>query len=137
MYLNPDEPVPAADPELDLTKPPRGIGAGAARVWRRLAPDLVDKGCLTAWDVDLFGAFCVSVAQYSEARQLVAKRGATGVGSQDQPVVSPYLRVQAMALAAMLKLSARFGLTPADRAGLVVSPPGVPATGFGPERLLT
>jgi P27 family predicted phage terminase small subunit len=96
----------------------------------------VDKGCLTAWDVDLFAAFCVSVAQYNELRRLVQKHGVIGPGSQDQPVVSPYLRAQGMALEAMLKLSARFGLSPADRAGLVVAPPGdVPD--LGPARLLT
>jgi hypothetical protein len=30
----------------------------------RLAPDLVDKGMLTEWDVDAFAVFCDAVATY-------------------------------------------------------------------------
>jgi phage terminase small subunit len=77
--LNTDEPIPA-ESDADLTRPPRGIGAKAGAVWRRLAPDLVDKGCLTLWDTDLFGAFCTSVAQYDDARRLVQEARRDGVG---------------------------------------------------------
>lgn len=135
-YLNPGEPIPAVA-EDDLTQPPRGLGAKPSAVWRRLAPDLIDKGCLTPWDVDLFGAFCVSVAQYHELRRLVQRHGVTAPGSQEQLVVSPHFRAQGVALDAMLKLAARFGLSPADRAGLVTMAVRRPGDPLGPERLLT
>jgi P27 family predicted phage terminase small subunit len=141
-YRNHDEPKPAAPaPGVDLTKPPTGLGAKAAAVWRKLAPDLVERKVLTAWDIEAFAAYCIVVSQFHEARKAVAKYGITDLGSQGQRIVSPYLRAQSLLLEAELKLAGRFGLTPGDRAGLVIPQApggqnGQPAPA-GPERLLS
>jgi P27 family predicted phage terminase small subunit len=136
QYLNRDEPIPTAVPGVDLTKPPRGIGAPAARVWRRLAPDLVDKGMLTAWDVDLFGAYCDTVATYEDVRRQLRAVGVTAKGSVPGTAVKhPLWRVQADCLATMVRLGAKFGLSPADRADVTPSDPRAPRL-LGPERLL-
>lgn len=142
-YRNRNEPQPAAPTEIDLKVPPRGLGAAASKVWRRLAPDLVDKRVLTVWDMDAFVAYCIAAAQYDAARKLVQRQGMTAVGSQGQLVVSPNYRVQTAALGQLLQLASRFGLTPGDRASIEVAPPlqggGGPAgpTNLGPERLLS
>jgi P27 family predicted phage terminase small subunit len=138
------EPEPAELLGVDLKAPPRGIGARAAKVWRQYAPDLVDKHVLTTWDVALFESFCHAVADYHELR---AKRRAhardeyqhdafTGIGSQGQLVRSPYWSAEQDALDRMMKLSTRFGLSPADRAGLVASPEAVGPGQVGAERLI-
>lgn len=145
-HINRDEPEPEPAELLgvDLKVPPRGIGAKAAAVWKRLAPDLVDKHVLTTWDVDLFSAFCDAVVEYhdlkTKRRQHVKDDYQhdqfTGVGSQKQLVRSPYWAAQNEALERMMKLSARFGLSPSDRAGLTVAPStGAPVAGA--ERLLS
>ena len=142
-YRNHDEPKPEPTPEEQLIAPPRGLGAGPSKVWRRLAPDLVKKKMLTAWDVDMFTAFCVAVAQYDDARKQVARNGITDMGSQGQLIVSPYLRAQNMLLEQIVKLGSRFGLSPADRASisLVVAVGDSTNDGTprpqGPERLLS
>ena len=121
-YLNCDEPLPAPPPEgVDLSAPPRGLGAAPAKVWRELAPDLVDKGCLTSWDLPLFEAWCRSVAHYRALEAKIRKEedGYTGTGSHEQPVKLLYWAARNDALKQMLSLAARFGLSPADRAGLV------------------
>lgn len=143
--INRDEPIPAATEGVNLKAPPRGIGAKAAAVWRQLAPDMVDKHVLTEWDVHLFEAFCVAVADYRELR---AKRRQhskdsyqhdpfTGVGSQGQLVKSPYWSAQNDVLKQMMALATRFGLSPADRAGLVVDTGASGTPQAGAERLLS
>lgn len=147
-YRNHNEPQPETA-GVDLKVPPRGLGAGPSRVWRRLAPDLVKKRMLTPWDVDAFSAYCIAVAQYNDIRRAVTKNGTVTTGSQGQLVVSPYFRAQHVALDAMMRLGARFGLTPGDRANIAMvadtdlspSTPGGPDSGpsgpLGPERLLS
>lgn len=131
-YLNRDEPVPGglADP----LAPPAGLPDSAVVVWRRLAPDLVDKKVLTAWDVDLFAAYCLAKAQYDDCRELMGS-DYTVTGSMGQLVKSPYWTEMNEALTQMLKLSMRFGLTPADRAGLSIGA-GDEAPKAGGERLI-
>lgn len=146
-HINRDEPEPepAALLGIDLKVPPRGLGARAAKVWRQLAPDLVDKHVLTIWDVPLFESFCIAKADYDELR---AKRRAhakdeyqhdafTGIGSTGQIVRSPYWSAQQDALKNMLALAARFGLSPADRAGLTVAPDSASGGQVGADRLLS
>lgn len=128
--LNRNEPVPAQD--CDLT-PPVAIPDAAKEVWQRLAPDLMDKKVLTAWDVDQFAAYCVSVAQYNECRERMGDQYVVE-GSMGQMVKSPYWAQMNEALMQMMRLSARFGLTPADRAGLAVKSDDAPKAGG--ERLL-
>jgi P27 family predicted phage terminase small subunit len=136
--LNRDEPMPAPPADgVDLRRPPRGLGAAAAKVWRELAPDMVDKHVLTAWDVHLFEAFCRTVAHYRALEAKVRKDGHTAVGSQEQPVKSPYWAARNDALKQMLSLAARFGLSPADRAGLVMDAGANGKPTLGPERLLS
>lgn len=152
--INRDEPVPAENPEVDLKVPPRGLGAKVAAVWRRLAPDLVDKHVLTPWDVDLFKQYCRLVVhadtlerkiyhphpQYSAKDDATGKPidGYTGVGSQGQLVQAPYWRQYNDAVKQLAMLATRFGLSPADRAGLVLDNAGTQGKPtMGGERLLS
>ena len=48
--INRNEPTPTES----SVAPAMPLCAGAQQVWSRLAPDLIDKGCLTPWDVDAF-----------------------------------------------------------------------------------
>ena len=130
--LNRNEPVPAAVD--DLKSPPAGLPEAAQVVWRRLAPDLVDKKVLTAWDSDLFGAYCIAKAQYDACRERMGDDYVV-MGSMKQLVKSPYWVEMNEALTQMIRLSARFGLSPADRAGLVVNA-GNEAPKAGGERLI-
>jgi P27 family predicted phage terminase small subunit len=113
--INRNAPIPA---ESDIIPP--DLSPQAQEVWDRLAPDLIDKGCLTSWDVDLFSAYCEAVATYHECRD---KMGTDYVvqGSTRNSVPSPYWRVMQDCIAAMVKIGARFGLTPSDRAGIDTS----------------
>jgi len=82
--INRDEPIPSelpAVPAVELT-------ADAQAVWDRLAPDMIAKCVLTSWDVDLFAAFCRTVAIYNRAATEVEKSGLSVEGSVGNRVVN-------------------------------------------------
>jgi phage terminase small subunit len=92
--INRNEPTPARAPIV----PPVELSDGARAVWDRLAPDLIAKHILTAWDLDMFGVFCDAVATYQECQQLMGRDyfGAR-VGerhSGEVPVSADYARLR-------------------------------------------
>jgi P27 family predicted phage terminase small subunit len=108
---------------------------GAQAVWDRLAPDLIAKHILTAWDVDMFMVFCDAVATYQECERLMGRDYLVEGSVPGTLVKSPYLRVMRDCSDTIVRFGGRFGLTPSDRAGLDVS--GMPAPRYGAERILT
>ena len=130
--INDAEPVPSDLP----VRPPVPLPADAMDVWNRLAPDMIQKRVLTSWDVDMFSAFCRSVAFYNQAAAEVEQSGFTADGSvKGTRVASPAFRVMVMAADMMRSIGQKFGLTPGDRASLKVEPNIGMKTGA--ERFLT
>ena len=129
--LNRDEPIPSEGQVV----PPVPLPSDAQAVWNRLAPDMVDRRVLTAWDVDMFSVFCRSVALFSRAAAEVERSGLFVNGSvKNTQVVSPNVRVMVMTADMMRSIGQRFGLTPGDRATLRIDHSG-PKT--GDERYIT
>jgi P27 family predicted phage terminase small subunit len=118
--INRDEPTPT---EGELS-PPAGMTRAAKKIWQELAPDLADKGCLTPWDIYAFEAFCEAVAQYRECRTLLQKSTTYGKfidkGAAGGVIKSPYHQMMRDCIETMAKIGGRFGLTPGDRAGLII-----------------
>ncbi|SPM32039.1 Phage terminase, small subunit, partial [Mycobacterium terramassiliense] len=129
--INRGEPLPS---ETDVV-PPVQLTPGAQDVWDRLAADLINQGCLSHWDVDLFTAFCESAATYHECRERMGSDYVTQ-GSVKNAVPSPYWKVMRDCVETMTRIGGRFGLTPADRAGIDLSDT-TPTPTHGPERLLS
>jgi P27 family predicted phage terminase small subunit len=129
--LNRDEPVPS---DVAAIVPPAELEENAQAVWNRLAPDLIAKRVLTVWDVDLFAAFCRSVALYNRAAAEVEGLPLKVAGSHGGTVINPTIRVMQSALDMMRTTGQRFGLTPGDRAQLKVDGGG--GSKRGAERLL-
>lgn len=119
--INRNEPAPS---EAKVV-PPEDMSEDARAIWDELAPDLIDKGCLTPWDVYTFEAFCQAVALYRECRDLLyagqseygrfVERGAAG-----GVIKSPYHQMMRDHIETMAKLGSRFGFTPGDRANLTI-----------------
>lgn len=116
--LNFDEPVPSDG----LVVPPVTLPADAQAVWDRLAPDMIARRVLTAWDVDMFSVFCRSAALFNRAAAEVEKSGLWVEGSRGNTVVNPHVRVMVMMADMMRSVGQRFGLTPGDRATLRIEP---------------
>lgn len=129
--INRDEPMPS---EGKVIKP-EDISDPASEVWDELAQDLIDKGCLTPWDVYLFEAFCEAVATYRENRDLLRIHGYTERGAAGGVIKSPYHQIMRDCLESMAKIGSRFGFTPGDRANLTIKQDEGPA--HGAERILS
>jgi P27 family predicted phage terminase small subunit len=128
--INRNEPTPAPATIV----PPAPLSAGAQAVWDRLAPDLIAKHILTAWDTDMFSVFCDAVAAYQECKRLMGREYLVPGSVPKTWVKSPYLRVMQDCSETIVRFGSRFGLTPSDRAGIELSGPPVM---HGAERLLT
>ena len=128
--LNRDEPTPADSGVV----PPVPLSERAQAVWDRLAPDLIDKNVLTAWDVDMFSTFCNAVAIYHENMDLMAGQYVAR-GSGDGVIKSPHWQIMRDCEQIMSRIGGRFGLTPGDRAALKVG--GSEESALGADRLLS
>src|SRR5262249_7312162 len=86
-----DEP----QPQGEVVKP--GFVKGTvAKLWAQYAPGLIAQGVLTAWDVDMFGFWCVMMADFQKRPE----------------------RSTAALMTQMRALASSFGLLPADRSRL-------------------
>jgi P27 family predicted phage terminase small subunit len=110
------------------------LSDGAQAVWDRLAPDLIAKHVMTAWDLDMFVVFCDAVATYQECQQLMGRDYLVEGSVKGTLVKSPYLRIMRDCSETIVRFGGRFGLTPSDRAGIDVS--DRPAPRHGAERIL-
>lgn len=129
--INRNEPLPAESAIV----PPVKLSPEAQRVWDRLAPDLIDQGVLSAWDTGLFALYCDAEATYFECRAALGADFTTKGSVKNTEVKSPLWRIMRDCEASMRAIGAKFGLTPADRAGLDVSE-SAPPSKYGPERIL-
>jgi len=114
--LNRDEPIPA-DRAIVA---PIGLPAEAQAIWDRLAPDLIAKRVLTAWDVDEFANGCRIQAMLNRALDEAEVGPISRDGSNGNAVMNPAIRGVTSLVASLRSIWSRFGLTPGDRAQLRV-----------------
>ena len=121
--LNPGEPQyePGAPPC------PRWLGVEARKVWRRLTPQLAAAGVLTRVDCEALARYCHTLARWRSAVAFLKRRGEIYArkDAQGHRVLGLWPQVAlADKLAHQLaRLEAEFGLTPASRSRISVSPP--------------
>lgn len=129
-YLNREEAIPT---ETDIV-PPEGMSQGALELWAKLSPDMIDKKVLTFWDVEMFAAFCDAVATYHECKALMGTKYMEN-GAAGGVIKSPYWQIMRDCLGVMKQYSGLFGLSPGDRANLVIGAEDHTPSG-GAERIL-
>lgn len=128
--LNRDEPIPGEGAIV----PPVELSAEAMAIWNRLAPDLIAKRVLTAWDVDEFANGCRIQALLHRALDESEASPLVKPGSGENMVLNPAVRAVSTLNATLRAIWSRFGLTPCDRAALNVDHSGGPRS--GPGRLI-
>jgi P27 family predicted phage terminase small subunit len=123
---NPDEPKP----KPIFPKPPAWLNQESKKVWKDLAPKLESLGLLTETDLLDFQNLCLAAAQLKMAQKVLDKEGLVMVFcklDKDGNEVSRYIQQRPEVtivhknMELVNKLGAKFGLSPADRAG-VTSP---------------
>lgn len=110
-----NEPQPA--PAGNLPTPP-GIPKEAQKIWRELAPELNRLGLVTAVDVPALIMACVAGGIAIEAAKALRRDGLTRFDENKVERKNPHFQLFRDAAANYYRMGGRFGLTPADRAGL-------------------
>lgn len=114
----------APTPETKQIRSPAWLSAEAKKVWRRLAPDLIEKKVLTAWDIDTFGQLCSLIVLNQQAHADLSSRGIVIQGRHRSGVAvlvkNPSFQIARETGAEIRALAGKFGLTPSDRSQLNV-----------------
>ena len=116
--VNRNEPKPPLPARVEA---PDYLDADARIVWDRLAPSLITRGVLTAWDIDLFAAYCTAVVHHRPAVRLV-NESAVLIKTPDGVSKHPAMQVVRDQAQLMTTIGGRFGLTPSDRSSIAVEP---------------
>ena len=89
---------------------------------RDLENRLVDAGVLSEVDGIPWGLLWQSVADYIEAKKLAKESGMISVGKTGGEYPHPAVGIANKAFERVVKLAARFGMTPVDRASIKAVP---------------
>ena len=111
-------------PEIGCPPMPKHLGKEARKAWKRLAPELVHYGLLSAVDADAFSMLCQTIGRVEIIERSIAARQAEleadgkdplAMMSSDGAALSPVYRALNRETAKMLLMLSEFGLTPARR----------------------
>jgi P27 family predicted phage terminase small subunit len=121
-------------PEVGLPSIPKGLSAGARKVWRRLAPELLKYNLMSAVYSDTFEDLCETVADVKELRHsLRARQALLRTQGKDpaeafeastpggMPVQHPRYQILKSERQRMSSLLAKFGLTPSEQASVTTA----------------
>jgi P27 family predicted phage terminase small subunit len=119
--LNTREPEPALQ-SASLPAHLRWLPDEAKAEWKRLAPELARLRLLTVLETGLLAMYCEAYALWVQASKIVAKEGFTFTSANGNPRPHPALAVSRAAAETVVKIAAQFGMTPASRTRVAVSP---------------
>ncbi len=109
--------------EIPLNSRPPAILKGEARSeWDRIAPLLQHLGLLKAIDREVLVVYCQAVADFRWAVSTLRREGRLALAKNGKRAPHPAHLIQRQAAATIHRVSAEFGMTPAARAGVDITP---------------
>lgn len=118
-FINEEQPRFSAPTHI---RPPAVLGKVGRQHWKDLAPLLVEHDLLTSGDLALFTQLCIAYELSIEARQTIKDEGLFRKDEEGVQRKHPGVQVWRDALMAYAKLAGEFGLSPAAREKLGVTP---------------
>lgn len=130
-----NEPEP--EPVSQVPKPPSHLSLYAKRLWKSLAPELMDKGILTVVDLAALEICCAAYGEYRQAYDAVyrprdpktgriVKRTLTQYMAGQNSQTTPEYTAMRQAWTAFKSYLMEFGLTPASRNRIELPEPEEP-----------
>jgi P27 family predicted phage terminase small subunit len=117
--LNENEPKP----DRANIKLPRGrLPKEGQRIWKLLAPKMVELGILTEIDLPAFEMMCIHYALAREAMEEIIERGMLIEDRDKQPRKNPAYQLYRENSNAFKQYLAEFGLTPSSRSRIGALP---------------
>jgi len=121
-------------PEVGMPPVPKGLSAGARKVWKRLGAELLRYNLMSVVYSDLFEDLCESVTDVKELRHSLRKRqqllisqgkdpaeAFEAVTPGGMPVQHPRYQILKSERQMMYSLLAKFGLSPAEQANVTTA----------------
>ena len=112
-------PANEVKPKSGIPDCPEWLHDYAKEEWELLAPKLLVLGLLTDIDRATFSGYCQTYARWREAEEELTKEGTT-ILTNSGFKANPQIAIAQKYLGLMTAYLGKFGLSPADRAGLVV-----------------
>jgi P27 family predicted phage terminase small subunit len=104
-------------------KPPAWLKTTAKPHWVRISKMLHARGLLAEIDTMALGLLCDRLADYLDLRERIEQDGWTTYNAEGGEATHPNVRAHSMAIKDVIQLAKLFGMTPTERAGLVVEKP--------------
>lgn len=116
-------------------KAPDHLHGQAREIWDWLVDELQPIGVLATVDRLLLASLATAWGRYLEAELMLRREGRVLTTTNKNRVPNPWLTISRQEREVMISLSARFGLTPSDRAkvGVPDTPPAQPTQGEEPS----
>ena len=108
---------------VGVVEPPAGLGEVGLQFWHDHFDMLKELGLLTDPDVYLFGKLCFAVESLDQIDADLREQGFTYTNTKGDQSRNPLTFQRRDVAAEVHKLTARFGMTPADRSGMQVDKP--------------
>ena len=127
--INKDEPKA---PPL-MSKSPTWLDYEAKKEWKRLAPQLLNSGVLTEWDMANFASYCATYSKMvkaeKELKALIKIQGNKGLlfpiknpdGTVRALQTNPFIWIINKCIEQLRSLGSEFGLTPSSRTRIKVN----------------
>jgi P27 family predicted phage terminase small subunit len=112
------------EPQPKKTQPkcPRWLNRFAREEWVRVVPELQRLGILTVADEKALACYCQAYGRLRLAEAIIASKGMTFTTPNGFVQKRPEVTIAREAMQLMKAFAAEFGLTPASRTRLHVSP---------------
>jgi P27 family predicted phage terminase small subunit len=99
---------------------PEWLSEIGKRKWNEIKAILESINLVTDADRDFLAVYCDSYAEYVELTGLIEKQGRISVSEKGAPYQNPLVGQKNKAVEKMIKIGARFGMSPSDRTGLQI-----------------
>lgn len=123
-------------PQKGNTRPPTYLSTEAKKVWRKAVKVLEANNVFTEMDEHALSLFCEAFARWLKAQKELRDNGEVIKAPSGYPVTSPWLSVSNKAFEQMTKIMTEFGMTPASRTKVNVTPPAPGSGGTLEDEIL-
>lgn len=116
--INRHEPKPQS---LNTTCP-KHLNGEARNEWKRIYPELQQMGLMAKVDRAALAAYCQAYGRWVKYEKIISEKGELYKTQSGNVITSPALWIVNKALEQMHKFLTEFGLTPASRARISITP---------------
>lgn len=102
-------------PDKGSIKCPSWLDKYAKQEWKRIAPELEEKGVLTSIDTTTLAAYCQCYSRWRKAEEFIQKNGDTFETEKGYVAQRPQVNIAIQSLKMLNSFAVEFGLTPSSR----------------------